>query len=63
LITGVNNITDKFVSGVVDTAEQLIAGVGVDTADKHSFVIIWAFFEKSRNDPKAILRGPGDTDS
>ncbi len=55
-------MADKFVSGAVDTAEQSIAGV-IDSADKHSFVIISANFRKSWNDPKGILRGPGDTDS
>ncbi len=32
-------------TGVVDTAEQFIAGV-IDTADKHSFAIISANFRK-----------------
>jgi hypothetical protein len=42
--------SDKYVSGVNDTPEQFIAGV-LDTADKHSFTIISANFEKSQNDP------------
>ncbi len=48
----------KFVRGVVGTAEQYSAGV-VDTVDKHSFTL----FKKSWNDPKGILKAPGDTDS
>ncbi len=55
-------MSKKFIAGVIDTAERFIAGV-VDTADKHSFAIISAIFEKSRNDPNGLLRGPGDTDS
>ncbi len=47
------NYTWKFFS--------FIAGV-VDTADKHSFVIISANFRKKLNDPNGILRGQGDTD-
>jgi hypothetical protein len=39
----VNDIADKFVSGV--TTEQFTAGF-VDTADKHSFGIISANFQK-----------------
>ncbi len=58
LIAGVNDTADKFVSGVVDTAEQFIAGV-VDIHSRLSRRI----FEKSRNDPNGILRGPGYTDS
>ncbi len=47
------NYTSKFFS--------FIAGV-VDTADKHSFAIISANFQKIWNGPNGILRGPGDTD-
>ncbi len=41
--------SDKFV-GVIDTAEQFIAGV-IDTADKQSFVIISANFWKQLKRP------------
>jgi hypothetical protein len=48
---------DKFVSGVVGTAEQFIPGV-FDTADKHSFAIISANFQKKSkrySEPQEIL--------
>jgi hypothetical protein len=61
LISGVADTAEKFTAGVVDTAEQFIAGV-VDTADEHSR-LSRRIFEKSRNDPIGLLRGPGDTDS
>ncbi len=38
-----------------------IAGV-IDTADKHSFAIISANFQKNQNNPNGILMGQGDTD-
>ncbi len=46
MIASVVYTGDKFVSGVIGTAEQLIAG-GVDTADKHSFANISANFRKN----------------
>jgi hypothetical protein len=58
LITGVNNTGNKFFPDVVDTAEQLIAGV-VDTGDKHSFAIISANFQKNSKLPHCYTRGPG----
>ncbi len=50
LIAGV---IDKYVSGVVDTAEHFVAGV-IDTPDKHSFEIISVNFRKK---VKTILMG------
>jgi hypothetical protein len=42
---------------------SFIAGV-VDSTDKQSFAITVSprIFEKNRNDPNVILKGPGDTD-
>ncbi len=51
------NMKKKFFS----TFFSFFAGV-VDTADKHSFVIISEIFKKIWNGPNGILRGPGDTD-
>jgi hypothetical protein len=50
---------ELLVSDVIDTDEQLIIPVSMTTViNIHSRI-----FEKIRNGPKGILRGPGDTDS
>ncbi len=60
---GSNGTIDKDFAGVVDTGEQLIAGI-VDTVDKHSFANISANFRKKiETVPMEILMGQGDTDS
>ena len=54
LIAGVVDTAKKFIAGVIDTAEQFIASL---------LRLSQRIFEKSRNDPNEILRGPGYTDS
>jgi hypothetical protein len=51
-----NDTGDKFIAGVVDTGEQLIAGSLIRE-------YLPRIFEKIRNGPKGVLMGPGDTDS
>ncbi len=60
---------DSLIAGVVDTAEKFIGGVNslspvslIPLTNIHS-QISRRIFEKSRNDPNGLLRGPGDTDS
>ncbi len=59
-MASVVDTSDKFVCGVVDTAdEQLITGV-IDTTDNHSFAIISANLKKKVvMIPNEILMGPG----
>jgi hypothetical protein len=59
LLVGVNN---KFITGVIDTREQLITSV-IDTGDKHSFANVSVNFPKNSKWPNGILGGPGDNDS
>jgi hypothetical protein len=55
--TGVNDICDKFSAGVVETAEQLITGVNINSR------ISPRIFEKIQKGSNGILGGLGDTDS
>jgi hypothetical protein len=56
--TAGNNETGGKLSPVLDTVEQLIAGVN-NTGDKRKA----ANFVNIRNGPKEILRGPMETES
>ncbi len=55
-VTRINRPGDKFFAGVVDTAEQFIAGV-------NSFANISANFQKNSKRPQGNTWGPGDTDA
>ncbi len=51
------------IAGIIDTGDQLIAGVVV-TGDKHKVLNIFANFRKHSKWPHCYtLRGPGETDS
>ncbi len=67
------NLSQRLIVCVVDTNDKSFSGI-VDTADSLSPVSLtllinihsWLsprIFEKSRNDPNGMLKGPGDTDS
>ncbi len=63
-ITGVNDTGDKLFSGVNDTGENfsLFSPVSLTPLINIHSRISLRIFEKIRNDPNGILRGPGDTD-
>jgi hypothetical protein len=55
-VTRINRDTGKkFFAGVVDTAEQFISVIVIDTGDKYSFANISENFRKIQNGPNGIL--------
>jgi hypothetical protein len=55
---------DSLFASVVDTAKQFIAGaVSLTPLINIHSRLSRRIFEKSRNDPNGLLRGPGETDS
>ena len=60
LIAGVVDTAEKFINGVVDTTEQFLAVSLTPLINIHSRISP-RIFEKIRNGPNGILRGPRDT--